>query len=182
MPHLPETVYQSGPVNVMRRVLAPILALGLALGCRDATSPEVLAFGPRTSVWLPDPSGLILHGYYSGLVNAADLVIADSQSWATAWTQLTRGVGPPPALPAVDFRTEQVVLVALGQRRTGGYDIRIDSVVQFQRASVAYVTATAPGQNCVTTSALSQPVDLIRLSPKVEPIVFQQRLVVQDCS
>src|SRR6266480_2833169 len=80
------------------------------------------------------------------------------------------------------FAPEQVVLVALGQRRTGGYDIRIDSVVQFQRASVAYVTATAPGQNCVTTSALSQPVDLIRLSPKVEPIVFQQRLVVQDCS
>src|SRR3989442_9299585 len=95
---------------------------------------------------------------------------------------LIRGVGPPPAVPAVDFRTERVVLVALGQRSTGGYDIRIDSVVQFQRGSVTYVTATSPGQKCGTTSALSQPVDVIRLSPKVEPIVFQRRGGVRDCS
>ncbi len=74
------------------------------------------------------------------------------------------------------------VVVALGQRSTGGYDIRIDSVVQFQRGSVTYVTATSPGQKCGTTSALSQPVDVIRLSPKVEPIVFQRRAVVRDCS
>jgi len=182
VPDLPKDVHASSSVTAVRRLLAAVFAIGLALGCRDATSPEVAAFGPRASVWLPDPSAVILHDYYSGLVNGTDLVIADSQSWATTWAQLIRGVGPPPALPAVDFRTERVVLVALGQRSTGGYDIRIDSVVQFQRGSVTYVTATSPGQKCGTTSALSQPVDVIRLSPKVEPIVFQRRAVVRDCS
>ena len=181
MPDLPAALYESHAVNAVRRLLAPILAIGLSLGCQDATSPEVVAFGPRAAVWLPDPSTVILHSYYSGLVNAADLVIADSQSWAATWAQLTRGVGPPPVLPAVDFRTERVVLVALGQRSSGGYDIRIDSVVHFQRGSVTYVTATSPGQSCYATAALTQPVDVIRLSPKVEPIVFQQQAVVRDC-
>jgi len=169
-------------VTALRRLLAAVFAIGLALGCRDATSPEVAAFGPRASVWLPDPSAAILHDYYSGLVNGTDLVIADSQSWATTWAQLIRGVGPPPALPAVDFRTERVVLVALGQRSTGGYDIRIDSVVQFQRGSVTYVTATSPGNRCVTTQALTQPVDVMRVPQELEPMAFQRQAVVRDCS
>ena len=161
-----------------------VLAIALPLGCQDTASPPVdsaAAFGTRASVWLPDPSAVIVHGYYSGLVNAADLVIADSESWAVAWAQLNGSVRPQPALPAVDFGAEQVVLVALGQRNTGGYDIRVDSIVRFQRGSVTYVTATAPGQDCATTSAFTQPVDVIRLSPRMEPIVFQHRVVVRDC-
>ena len=39
-------------------------------------------FGSRASVWLPDPSAVIVHEYYSGLVDAADLVISDSQTWS----------------------------------------------------------------------------------------------------
>jgi hypothetical protein len=147
-----------------------------------ATSPHVIALGPRTSVWLPDPSAAIAHGYYSGFVDAANLVIADSQSWAVAWAQINGSLRPQPDLPVVDFRTEQVLVVALGNRNSGGYDIRVDSVVHFQRGSGTYVTAAAPGDRCFTTGALTQPVDVIRLSPRVERIAFEQRAVVRDCS
>src|SRR5256885_14957020 len=88
----------------------------------------------------------------------------------------------PPRSTLFPYTTLFRSLVALGQRNSGGYDIRIDSVVHFERGSVTYVTATAPGDRCVTTGALTQPVDVIRLSPRVDPIAFQQQAVVRDCS
>ena len=170
-------------MNASRRLVIPVFAVALSLGCGDATSPpDWSAFGSRASVWLPDPSAVIVHEYYSGFVDAADLVISDLRTWAVMWARLNAGRQPQPPLPAVDFPTERVILVALGQRNSGGYEIRIDSVVHFERGSVTYVTATAPGDRCVTTGALTQPVDVIRLSPRVDPIAFQQQAVVRDCS
>jgi len=136
----------------------PVLAIALSLGCADASSPPVdrTTFGSRASVWLPDSSAAIAHEYYSGFVDATDLVITDSPSWVVTWAQIYARLRPQPSLPAVDFRTERVVLAALGQRNTGGYDIRIDSVVHFQRGRVTYVAATAPGRGCFTTQALSR--------------------------
>ena len=171
-------------MSALARLLVPVLAVALPLGCDSAAAPPAdgTAFGTRLSVWLPDSRSQIAHEYYSGLADSAHLVIADARSWAVTWAQLYACLRPQPALPAVDFRTERVVLVALGERNSGGYDIRIDSVVRFQRGRVTYVTATAPGHRCFTTQALTQPVDLIRLARDVGPMAFQQRAVVRDCS
>ena len=171
-------------MNPLRRLLVPVLAVALSLGCQDASSPPVdgRAFGSRVSAWLPDSTAAVTHEYYSGFGDSTNLVVADSYTWAVTWARLYASLRPRPLLPTVDFRTERVVLVALGGRSTGGYDIRVDSVVRFQRGRVTYVTATAPGHRCFTTQALTQPVDLIRLARDVGPMAFQQRAVVRDCS
>ena len=183
MPDLPEALRQSGAMNPLRRLLVPVLAVALSLGCQDTSSPaDRTAFGSRTSVWQPDPSAAIAHEYYSGFGDSTNLVITDSYTWAVTWARLYASLRPRALLPTVDFRTERVVLVALGGRSTGGYDIRVDSVVRFQRGGVMYVTATSPGNRCVTTQALTQPVDVIRVTQGLEPLAFQRQAVVRDCS
>jgi hypothetical protein len=159
-----------------------LLVTALTLGCRDAASPPLgaPALGARVAADSPVP---IAHAYSSGLGDSARLVIADSATWAAIWAQVYAGLQPRPALPAVDFRTQRVLLAALGQRNSGGYDIRIDSVVRFTLGSVAYVTTTAPGRACVTTQAFTQPVDLVRVAPPpVAPVVFAQQAVVRACA
>jgi hypothetical protein len=74
-----------------------------------------------------------------------------------------------------------VLVVALGQRATGGFDIRVDSVAQFQGGTVVYITTTAPGPACITTQAFTQPAEAVRVTQPREPIVFQQRDVLTDC-
>ena len=159
-----------------------LLAIVLVVGCQEAAGPpaDVAALGSRVAV---EPTTILTHEYYSGLENEALAVITDSAAWASVWAQLYTGRQPQPPLPVVEFRTERVLLAALGQRATGGYDIQIDSVVQFRLGIVAYVRAVAPGDTCGTTSALTQPVSVVRLMPAaLAPIVFDQRTVVHECS
>ena len=163
------------------RSLRLLLSIVLLVGCRDAASPpaNLGALGSRVSV---DPTAVLAHEYYSGLGNEALSVITDSAAWAAAWTQLYAGRQPQPPLPVVDFRTERVLLAALGQRSTGGYDIQIDSVVQFKLGIAAYIRMIAPGQTCGTTTALTQPVTVVRLlPPELAPIVFEPQAVVHEC-
>lgn len=172
-------------MNAITRACAPAFATALALGCVDVTSPPVgrAALGSRSAAWVPDTTAILFHGAYSGLGDSARLVIRDSGTWAAIWTQLATGRQPQPPLPSVDFGTERVLLAALGQRNTGGYDIRIDSLVRYERGSVAYVTTRAPGRSCGTTQALTQPVEIVRLAPlPLEPVAFDQQAVVIDCA
>src|SRR2546430_14158779 len=109
-------------MNPLRRLLVPVLAIALSLGCQDASSPPVdgRAFGSRVSAWLPDSTAAVTHGCYSGFGDSTNLVIADSYTLAVTWARLYASLRPRPLLPTADFRTERVVLVALGGRSTGG--------------------------------------------------------------
>ena len=159
-----------------------LLVTALSLGCLDASNPPLgaPAVGARGAADSPVPIG---HAYSSDLGDPARLIIADSTTWAAIGAQVYAGLQPRPSLPTVDFRTQRVLLAALGQRHTGGDNIRIDGVVPFALGSVAYVTKTAPGLNCLTTQAFTQPVALVRVAPPpVAPVVVEQQAVVRDCS
>src|SRR2546430_15573099 len=114
-------------MNPLRRLLVPVLAIALSLGCQDASSPPVdgRAFGSRVSAWLRDSTAAITHEYYSGFGDSTNLVVEDSYTWAVTWERLYASLRPRPLLPTVDFRTERVVLVALGGRSTGGFVILV---------------------------------------------------------
>jgi hypothetical protein len=141
------------------------------------------ALGSRVSAWVPESAAVLVHADYSGLGDAARVVITDADRFALIWSQVYTGLQPQPPLPRVDFGTEGVLLAALGRRGTGGYDIRIDSLVRFEHGSVAYVTSRAPGRACFTTQALTHPVEMLRLSPApVEPLAFDEQAVVVDCA
>ena len=162
--------------------LIPLTSLALALGCKEASQPPT-NLGPRQAVWVPDAAATLAFEYYSGFDQPSQLILADASSLQMAWAQLYRGLQPKPPLPSVNFRTERVVLAALGTRSHGGYSIRIDSLVAHELGTIVYVTATAPGSDCFTTQALTEPVHLVRVSPPPKgPVVFQQQAVVHRCS
>ena len=162
--------------------IVPLASLALALGCQNASQPP-LNLGPRRAAWIPDSAATLAHEHYSGFGQAVQLAVADASTWENVWAQLYGGRQPTPPLPAVDFRVERVVVAALGGRGSGGHAIGIDSLVTYELGSIVYLTGTAPGSDCVVTGALTQPVHAVRVSPPpAEPIAFQQRSVVHECS
>lgn len=113
----------------------------------------------------------------TGIGESRRLVIRDANTWAEFWSELGTG-----ERPEVDFTKAIVVAVAAGQRPSGGYEIAIDRVGQADGELTVEVVETTPGPNCITSSSLTQPVDVV-----VVPVValrswsFVERKEVRGC-
>ena len=115
--------------------------------------------------------------YYSALKTAQQIVVRDEATWRALWPQLQAGTEPP----AIDFGKEMVVVVALGERNSGGYSIFVDAASATGDGVAIEVRSVAPGKHCGTTAALTQPVDAARM-PRVEGSVrFVDVATVRDC-
>jgi hypothetical protein len=154
------------------------LLLLLSLGCSASLG------GPEDATPLPvtrfknDQASYV---YVSQMRQPQRLVIRDNAAWTAAWSSLWTTTGSIPAPPQVDFTREMVVLAALGERSSGGFGITIDSAKSTASGVTVFVTPTSPGPRCMTTAALTQPVDIARL-PRVDTAVrFQDVAKVQDC-
>jgi len=126
-----------------------------------------------------DTLGIRLIGQWShtGIAEPLREIIQDPNAWAQLWSRL--GLGDR---PEVDFDKELVVAVASGQQRTGGFIITVDRVTQQQGELAVQVVETSPGPNCMTTSELTQPVEVVAI-PRVQfqNQKFVEQKTVSDC-
>jgi PrcB C-terminal len=100
---------------------------------------------------------------HTGILEPRRQVIQDANAWAQFWSQLGMG-----ERPEVDFTRELVIAVASGQQPTGGFSIAVEQASQKQGELTIRVVETSPGRNCVTTSELTQPVEVVAV-PQAEP-------------
>ena len=101
---------------------------------------------------------------------AFTVVVARTPS---AWRALWDGIGRP---PPVEFDASRGIAAAvfLGQRRTGGYAIAIESVERRGAFMVVRFQEVRPAPDAMVTMALTSPY-LIRMIPKTElPIAFER--------
>lgn len=104
-------------------------------------------------------------------------VIRDEQALDRVWSE----IAPRGDRPAVDFEQDMVLAVFMGERRTGGYQIRVEEVQREGEGIRVGVRMRAPGPNCMTTQALTQPYQIVRL-PRVDgPVEFDVEQVEVDC-
>lgn len=160
-------------------LLAAVAACSSSAGddaARRALAPDVQ---PVTLVRLrAEPYSF---AYYSGFVQPASLVAQDADTWRLAWERIHARTQPVPDLPAFDPGEEQMVVVALGERNSGGFSILIDSARVAGGKVEVFVTTSAPGPRCGVAAALSQPVDVARMPRSALPVAFRTRAITSDC-
>ena len=113
----------------------------------------------------------------SGIRGSRRLVIRDPDTWSRFWSELGAGVRPQ-----VDLGRNLVIAVASGERSSGGHDIAVQKVSRSGGELRIEVLETSPGPECVTTSALSQPVDVVMVpSAGVTGWSFIDRAATRAC-
>lgn len=91
----------------------------------------------------------------SGVDNAQNLVIKDSNAWSNLWAQHTRNLFPAPALPVIDFSKKMLVAVFTGKKPNGCFGIenvlveRINTISKVSFRDVPLETALCT-QNIAT--------------------------------
>src|SRR5690554_7074395 len=64
------------------------------------------------------------------------------------------------ATPQINWNKNQVVLLAMGQRTTGGFNIAVDKVVYGESEIMVYYKTTGPKAGDMVTQALTAPYTL----------------------
>ena len=99
---------------------------------------------------------------YNAIQKAEELVIRDDLEFSAFWRRLWGNSDRAPKVPYVDFKKEAVIVIAMGQRSSGGHGIRGILIQRTEGTlSVVYI-AFSPGPGCVTTQAGTSPVVLLR--------------------
>ena len=92
---------------ILLLVMFPIIAAGTALS--QSVSFETIEKGDFSRFRYDDPKFL-----------GADMVIRDAKTWEWFWQQHTRGMRTLRPFPAINFRTDVVLVTMLGYQSTGG--------------------------------------------------------------
>lgn len=119
-----------------------------------------------------------LGGQYDESIRA-EFVIAGPADWEEMWRRQSRVAPPWPE--GLDQHREHALVVFLGSRTTGGYQVRIERVVATPEGTVVVVRETSPGPGCMVTTAITYPrhgVVVERLAP---PVRFLRLRSVSDC-
>lgn len=165
----------------MRRLVPAILAA--LIGCNAPTgirSSEIPA-GAVDVAWNDAGALRVAHAYYSGIGSSAATVIGNDADWRAIWSKYTANQGNPPAPPAIDFSRYEVVVAALGERTSGGYDMTISRIASTNDYLYVELTARHPGPTCGVTAALTQPVDMVRIPREHRPVMFIEKAVQTNC-
>ncbi|PIQ26932.1 hypothetical protein COW36_17015 [bacterium (Candidatus Blackallbacteria) CG17_big_fil_post_rev_8_21_14_2_50_48_46] len=96
----------------------------------------------------------------SRILSSENLAVSDEASWQELWL---RHYGSNSDRPMVNFETETVLAVFAGQKRTGGYSIRITQVAIKGSELVVSYQETAPSSSNLVSQSLSSPAHLVKV-------------------
>ena len=138
----------------------------------DGTDAVAIVPGDTTEPSVADPRPSVERDWRvldAGTNSAVRIPVAravhDAAVWTEVWAAIHANRVDPPALPSVDFRSESVIVLLLGERRTGGYEVGIDAVTPIggahsPQAVDVTVRVIAPGPGDMVTQALTSPYEL----------------------
>ena len=132
------------------------------------------AAAPRDAGDAEHPFETLLAATHSGLAEPRREVVREVAGWSRLWADIHAGVSPAPPRPPVDFERDMLVVVASGTRPSGGFSIKVRHVATRGGKLEVVVLETCPARDAMVTTELTQPVEVVRLPRRAEPVAFQE--------
>jgi hypothetical protein len=139
--------------------------------CRGKSIPATLldVGGPK----LPEPRTLSL--LKGGILKRSRLVIRDRERFDDLWEQIVGLKEDKPAPPEVDFSREMLIVAAMGERPSGGYEIVITGACEVDNQLEVHVRSSDYAQcGGAQLGVLTAPVDIVRIPKSDLPVVFRE--------
>ena len=119
----------------------------------------------------------IAQGNFSGIQEAAQLVVTNTAQWTEIWAKHSAQRTTKEEPPAIDFEKESVLFVALGRKSSGGYKIEIFDMRQSDSKLEVLVKVRTPRPGGLSLQALTAPFHAVAV-PKIKvPVQFRTEQV-----
>ncbi|MFW5704015.1 MAG: protease complex subunit PrcB family protein [Patescibacteria group bacterium] len=117
----------------------------------------------------------------SGLETAQTQVIFSQEELNTIWDQIYANVPSTPPQPEVNVNEQAVILYAMGQQPSGGYQVVVHSVEETADQVLVTFKELVPGEGCFTTQQITYPFILISYPNTGKQFVTNVQEEVQSC-
>ncbi len=77
--------------------------------------------------------------------------------------------------------TGSMIISKSGTKNSGGYSLRVESVVEADRYTIVTTILETPGKGCIVTMALTNPYIVVEIPDNHKEIKFAQKDVKVDC-
>lgn len=142
--------------------LLPVLFLAAIMSMQSCKS---LKTTPMENLELLSESG------YSEFNQTEQMVIKSDAALQTAYNHILT----KQAVPHIDWNKQQVVLLAMGQKNTGGYNIAVEKVVESNNEIVVFYKTISPNAGDRVTQALTSPYVMYTIDNKKDlPVLFKE--------
>jgi hypothetical protein len=126
------------------------------------------------------PMRTIAEGAFSGITQARQEVIKDKAAWRKLWNQHNLKGQAVSKIPEIDFAKEMVLVVTMGQQRTGGYAIEIVKVESAKGRLRISVNHQSPPPGAMVAEVLTAPFHMVavaksELKPEFAVLKAQQK-------
>lgn len=116
-----------------------------------------------------------------------NLVIRNRIDWQNFYKAATSDYFPQPTAPSIDFSKVVVVVVASGEKSTGGYQTLISRV--FDNAATVTTPSNIgvqsvlinPGSGCFASMSFTYPAAMFTVPRTTKPFVFNTGNVYKNC-
>jgi len=86
------------------------------------------------------------------------------------------------AAPVLNFTTETVIGLFMGEQSTAGFEISASSSKSSNSHLTIFVNKTATGENCNEAQVLTQPFQFIRISGTYSTVSFEENEIIKNCT
>jgi hypothetical protein len=121
-------------------------------------------------------------GGFSGIGIRINYVIDDLETWETLWNDIHNTSTSVPETPFVNFTSEVVIAVFLGEFVTGGYLVQITRIIPSLTGFTVHVREEHPGPNCIVTMSITRPYHIVKaMIDSRQSIGFEYEIVIRNC-
>ncbi len=136
------------------------------------TEPAVEA-EERAATGTPAPAVRVLAaGQQSAVRVPVARTVTNRMIFLDVWAAIHANQSPPPTPPEVDFERETVVVLVLGERRTGGYGVAVRQVTERRDTVTLTVGVISPVPDAMVTMALTSPYQIVSVPIVGKTFVF----------
>jgi len=146
----------------LKSILAVPLLAGIMISMQSCNTVKTIPM---------DDLEVLSNSDYSQFDQTERLVVKSDAGLQSIYDRLTT----KEATPQINWYKNQVVLLSMGQRNTGGFSISVDRVVYGNSEILVYYKTTEPKVGEMVTQALTAPYVLFTIDNKKDlPVVFKE--------
>ncbi len=112
----------------------------------------------------------LIEAQVNGFTNPQIWVIKEPKALQKIYKKINTSKKPKYALPKVDFNTATIVAIFMGEKNTGGYSVKVTSVVENENEITVKIKETHPKPNEIVTMIITQPFTIVKINNTNKPV------------